>query len=61
MKHTRADMIRAGLEGITLNLRVILEAFLEQGERVEAIRVIEQHVGGPGSPARPALRLHRSS
>jgi xylulokinase len=40
MKHTRADMIRAGLEGITLNLRVILEAFLEQGARVEAMRVI---------------------
>jgi xylulokinase len=40
MKHSRADMIRAGLEGITLNLRVILEAFQEQGARVEAMRVI---------------------
>jgi xylulokinase len=40
MKHTRADMLRAGLEGITLNLRVILEAFLGQGARVEAMRVI---------------------
>ena len=40
MKHDRADMIRAGLEGITLNLRVILEAFQEQGAQVEAMRVI---------------------
>lgn len=40
MKHTRADMIRAGLEGITFNLRVILEAFLEQNTPVEAMRVI---------------------
>ncbi len=40
MKHTRADMLRAGLEGITLNLRVILEAFQEQGAQVEAMRVI---------------------
>lgn len=40
MKHSRADMIRAGLEGITFNLRVILEAFLEQGTPVEAMRVI---------------------
>jgi xylulokinase len=40
MVHRRADMIRAVLEGITLNLRVILEAFQEQGARVEAMRVI---------------------
>jgi xylulokinase len=40
MKHTRADMIRAGLEGITFNLRVILEAFLDQNTPVEAMRVI---------------------
>ena len=40
MKHTRADMIRAGLEGITLNLRVILEAFQQQGAQVDAMRVI---------------------
>jgi xylulokinase len=40
MKHTRADMIRATLEGITLNLRVILEAFEQQGASVAAIRVI---------------------
>lgn len=40
MKHTRADMLRAGLEGITFNLRVILHAFVEQGAVVEAMRVI---------------------
>jgi xylulokinase len=40
MKHSRADMIRATLEGITLNLRVILEAFEEQGAHVDAMRVI---------------------
>lgn len=40
MKHTRADMIRSCLEGITFNLRVILEAFLEQNTPVEAMRVI---------------------
>jgi xylulokinase len=40
MKHTRADMIRAVLEGITLNLRVILEAFRERSAEVEAMRVI---------------------
>lgn len=40
MAHTRADIIRATLEGITLNLRVILDAFEEQGAEVEAIRLI---------------------
>jgi xylulokinase len=40
MQHNRADMIRATLEGITLNLRVILEAFQSQGARVDAMRVI---------------------
>jgi xylulokinase len=40
MQHKRADIIRATLEGISLNLRVILEAFQEQGAGVEAMRVI---------------------
>ncbi len=31
IRHTRADMIRAVLEGVTLNLRVILDAFRSQG------------------------------
>ncbi|MGE5223274.1 MAG: xylulokinase [Omnitrophica WOR_2 bacterium] len=40
MSHTRADLIRATLEGITLNLKVILDAFLQQGAQIEAMRVI---------------------
>jgi len=40
MTHKRADMIRAVLEGVALNLRVVLEAFLDQGAKIEAIRVI---------------------
>ncbi len=40
MSHTRADIIRATLEGITLNLKVILNAFVQQGARIEAMRVI---------------------
>ena len=31
---------RATMEGITLNLRVILDAFAEQGAQVESMRVI---------------------
>jgi xylulokinase len=40
MSHTRADLIRATLEGITFNLRVILEAFQQQGVEIPAMRVI---------------------
>lgn len=40
IRHTRADMIRASLEGITFNLRVILDAFRAQGARIDAMRVI---------------------
>lgn len=40
IRHTRADMVRAVLEGITLNLRAILEVFVAQGARIEAMRVI---------------------
>jgi xylulokinase len=40
MSHTRGDIIRATLEGITLNLRVILDAFQQQGARISAMRVI---------------------
>jgi xylulokinase len=40
VSHTRADLLRAVLEGITLNLRVILEAFQAQGTAIEALRVI---------------------
>jgi xylulokinase len=40
IRHTRADMVRAVLEGITMNLRVILEAFTAQGATIDAMRVI---------------------
>ena len=40
IRHTRADMVRAVLEGVTMNLRVILEAFTAQGARIDAMRVI---------------------
>jgi xylulokinase len=40
MGHGRADMIRAVLEGVALNLCIILRAFQEQGARVETMRVI---------------------
>ncbi len=40
MSHTRADIVRATLEGITLNLKVILDAFCQQGAQIEAMRAI---------------------
>lgn len=40
IRHTRADMVRAVLEGITMNLRVILESFTRQGAQIAAMRVI---------------------
>jgi xylulokinase len=40
VRHRQADMLRAVLEGVTLNLRVILEAFQRQGAVIEALRVI---------------------
>jgi xylulokinase len=40
IRHTRADMLRAVMEGVAFNLRVILEALTAQSGAVEAIRVI---------------------
>jgi xylulokinase len=40
IRHTRADMVRAVLEGVTMNLRIILDAFRAQGAEIEAMRVI---------------------
>lgn len=40
IRHTRADMVRSVLEGVTMNLRVILDAFTKQGAKIEAMRVI---------------------
>jgi xylulokinase len=39
-RHRQPDLLRAVLEGITLNLRVILEAFARQGAAIEKLRVI---------------------
>lgn len=40
VRHTRADMVRAVLEGITMNLRVILDAFTTQGAQINDMRLI---------------------
>lgn len=40
IRHGRADIMRATMEGISLNLRVILEAFQKQGARIAEMRVI---------------------
>jgi xylulokinase len=40
IRHTRAHMIRAVMEGVTFNLRVILEAFRAQGVAINAMRLI---------------------
>ena len=40
IRHTRAHLFRAVLEGVTLNLRVILDAFRAQGTQIDAMRVI---------------------
>jgi len=48
MSHGRAEMARAVLEGVAFNLKMILDAFLEQGAEIEAMRLI-------GGGARSAL------
>jgi xylulokinase len=40
IRHTRADMIRAVLEGVTMNLRLILAGLQSHGVQVEAMRLI---------------------
>jgi len=40
MQHSRADIIRATLEGVGFNMRVILEAFQAQGAQIESMRLI---------------------
>lgn len=40
IRHSRAHMFRAVLEGVTMNLRVILDAFRNQGTQIDAMRVI---------------------
>ncbi|MHB0859591.1 MAG: xylulokinase [Anaerolineae bacterium] len=40
MAHGRAEMARAALEGVAFNLRIILDAFREQGAPIQALRLI---------------------
>lgn len=40
MAHGRAEMARAVLEGVALNLRIILDAFRQQGAPIKALRLI---------------------
>jgi xylulokinase len=40
IRHTRADMLRAVMEGVALNLRVIITALNQQGANIEMIRII---------------------
>lgn len=40
VRHRHADLLRAVLEGVTYNLRVILDAFTAQGAGIDALRVI---------------------
>jgi len=47
MSHGRAEMARAVLEGVAFNLKMILDAFLEQGAEIQAMRLIG---GGARSP-----------
>jgi xylulokinase len=46
-RHGQPDLLRAVVEGITLNLRIILEAFVQQGAVIESLRAIG---GGARSP-----------
>lgn len=43
-RHTRAHLIRAVLEGVSFNLRIILDTFVAQGIEIKEIRLI----GGGG-------------
>ncbi|MBI3360116.1 MAG: xylulokinase [Chloroflexi bacterium] len=44
--HTRADLIRAVLEGISMNLRTILQSFLDAGAKIDEITLIGGGVKG---------------
>ncbi len=40
VRHGRAELVRSVLEGVTMNLRVILQALTKQGIAVQTVRVI---------------------
>lgn len=47
IRHTRADMVRAVMEGVAFNLYVILKALQNQGVKFDGIRVIGGGVSRP--------------
>lgn len=63
IRHTRADMLRAVMEGVALNMRVILNALRRQSEGIDSIRVIGGGMVGRLWPSIMAdiygLPLHR--
>ncbi|HVO42516.1 MAG TPA: FGGY-family carbohydrate kinase, partial [Aggregatilineales bacterium] len=40
VRHTRADLIRAVMEGVTMNLNIIRRLFLAQGAPIREMRII---------------------
>ena len=40
LAHKKEHLIRSVLEGMAFNLKIILDAFEEQGARIEEVRVI---------------------
>lgn len=40
IKHTREHMIRSVMEGVALNMRIIMNSFIEQGAEIDKIRLI---------------------
>jgi xylulokinase len=63
IRHTRADMLRAVMEGVALNMRIILDALRRQPEGIDSIRVIGGGMVGRLWPSIMAdvygLPLHR--
>ena len=37
MRHQRSDLVRAVIEGVSLNLKLILDAFEENGEKIDEL------------------------
>jgi xylulokinase len=46
IRHTRADLLRAVMEGVAMNLRVILMVMRQQGAGMDSIRVIGGGITG---------------
>jgi xylulokinase len=71
LSHGRAEMLRAVLEGVSFNLRIILEAFTRQGITVPVMRLIgggakgalwrQIHADILGIPVQPLLLLEEAT